>query len=117
MPEPPMMPSTDLVICSHLTSLRAERSKAISLRLWMRERLRLLRRAFALLAMTDNIANEGPRTGPFVNHLRRRRSVHGGPHLLLGEVEQAREHDQEDHDLQAEALARLEMRLGGPHHE
>jgi len=39
------------------------------------------------------------------------------PDLLLGEVQQARQHDQENHHLQAGALARLEMRLRGPHQE
>src|SRR5260221_4086956 len=44
-------------------------------------------------------------------------SVGVGPDLLLGEVHQAREQDQEDEDLQAQTLAGLHMRLGGPHQE
>src|SRR3989440_9155629 len=37
-----------------------------------------------------------------------------GPHLLLGEVHQPAEDHEEDHHLEADALARLEMRLGRP---
>src|SRR5262249_42274042 len=39
------------------------------------------------------------------------------PHLLLGEVEQPRKHDQENEHLHADALSGLEVRLGGPHLE
>src|SRR5436305_6606073 len=42
---------------------------------------------------------------------------HVGPHLLLGEVHQPGEDHEEDHHLEADALARLEVRLGRPHHE
>ena len=44
-------------------------------------------------------------------------SMQVGPHLLFGEVGKSREHDQEDHHLEADALARLEMRLRHPHQE
>src|SRR5579871_2712061 len=44
-------------------------------------------------------------------------SVRVGPDLLLGEVHQAGKDDQEDEHLQAQALAFLHMRLGGPHQE
>ena len=43
--------------------------------------------------------------------------LHVAPDLLLGEVQQARQHDQEDHDLEANTLPRLHMRLGRPHQE
>src|SRR6185436_15022297 len=43
--------------------------------------------------------------------------VNVAPHPLLGEVHQAGEDHEEDHHLEADALARLEMRLGRPHHE
>src|SRR6266699_3198423 len=39
------------------------------------------------------------------------------PDLLLGEVEQSRQHDQIDHHLQADPLALVEARLGRPHQE
>src|SRR5437660_11365030 len=39
------------------------------------------------------------------------------PYLLLGEVEKAGQNDEEDHYLEADALARLQMRLGDPHQE
>src|SRR5215471_1238656 len=39
------------------------------------------------------------------------------PHLLLGEVHETREHDQEDHDLEADALTLHQVRLGRPHQE
>src|SRR6188508_2745400 len=46
-----------------------------------------------------------------------RRSMHVGPHLALGEIHQPGEDQQEDHHLEADALALLEVRLGRPHHE
>src|SRR5580700_4262866 len=39
------------------------------------------------------------------------------PDLFLGEIHQSREHDQENHDLEADALARVELRLSRPHQE
>src|SRR3954470_15337046 len=92
MPEPPMMPSTALVIA----------------------------------AIPEN---EGPQTGPSrqaicaasdrgllrilsVRHLARLFDL--VPDLLLGEVQQTRQHDQEDDDLEADALARHHVRLGRP---
>jgi len=39
------------------------------------------------------------------------------PDLFLGEIEQARQHDQIDHDLEAEPLALVELRLRRPHQE
>src|SRR5262245_53740571 len=39
------------------------------------------------------------------------------PQLLLGEEEETREHDQEHEHLHAEALSRLEVRLGRPGEE
>src|SRR5438045_1155439 len=39
------------------------------------------------------------------------------PDLLLGEVEQSRQHDKIDHHLQADPLALVEARLGRPHQE
>ena len=56
-----------------------------------------------------------------VGHRRRRMALDlaadPGPDLLLGEVEQARQQDQEQHDLEAQALARLEVRLRRPRQE
>ncbi len=44
-------------------------------------------------------------------------SMRVGPDLLLGEIQQPRQQDQEHEHLQAEALAGLHVRLGGPHQE
>src|SRR5689334_23998485 len=44
-------------------------------------------------------------------------SVRAGPDALLGEVQEPGEHDEEDHDLEADALAGLHVRLGRPHQE
>src|SRR3954449_11058567 len=56
-----------------------------------------------------------PRGGFFI--LVSRRSMRVGPDLLLGEVHQTGEDDQEDEDLESEALAGLHVWFGGPHQE
>src|SRR5437660_10226693 len=78
MPEPPMTPSTALVM--------RMRSRARIFR--GRTRLELFRMQF-----------------------------HGVPDLLLSEIEKQGQHDQENEHLHADALPRLEVRLGGPHQE
>src|SRR5205085_6730535 len=60
---------------------------------------------------------KGPERGPSSSGFPRSGVAagrHRAPYLLLGEVQQAGEHDQEDHDLEADALARLVMWRGGP---
>src|SRR5579862_2817091 len=59
---------------------------------------------------------KGPETGPQRQEIFRG-SMDGGPHLLLGEVEQPRQHDEEDDDLEADALALHELGLRRPHQE
>src|SRR5260370_17268486 len=39
---------------------------------------------------------------------------HARPHLLLGEIQQPGEYHEKDHHLQADALARDQVRLGRP---
>src|SRR6478609_3068011 len=66
---------------------------------------------------------KGPRNrSPFSNAFRGRSvrdgvAVHPRPDLLLGEVEQAGEDEQEGQHPEAQLLAGLQMRFGGPHHE
>src|SRR4051812_7620070 len=82
-----------------------------------RSRLALLD-CFASLAMTARgQCNKKAPEGAFRFNGRWPRSVCVGPDLLLGEVKQSGENDQEDHHLQAELLARFEMRLRCPHQE
>src|ERR1043165_7649138 len=93
-PEPPMMPRTDFIEDRRMANGE-----------W-----RPVRNPWRLLVFYSPLTTRySPRA--------KRASVHVGPHLLLGEVHQPGEDDQEDHHLEADALARLEMRLGRPHHE
>src|ERR1051326_1482055 len=119
MPEPPMTPSTDLVMRPPCwpTIASSERRVANGER-----KISCSPTAgfYSLFATRHSLThtNEGPRFGALCQPASPDRdSVHRRPHLLLGEVEQAGEHDQEDHHLEAEALARLEVRLGRPHQE
>ena len=88
MPEPPMMPSTDLVMSPRFTVRRTKRKG---------------RQIGALRRQAQFCSDRAQCTVR--------------PHLLLGEVQQPGEHDQEDHHLEADALARVEVRLGRPHQE
>src|SRR5580700_11666812 len=43
--------------------------------------------------------------------------MHVVPNFLFGEVQEPGQHDEEDHDLEAEPLARVQRRLRRPHQE
>src|SRR5438067_12666173 len=105
MPEPPMMPRTDLVM---------EFDSAVTPDARKRDPGSMYHDGKV------NVEAERwvPRPGRQCEFTQRNYALmHLGPHLLLGEVHQAGEDDQEDHHLEADALARLEVRLGGPRHE
>src|SRR5437879_12544414 len=110
MPEPPMTPSTALVMSVPVgadasgsrrrnppTPWRVRFAALVSDRPRARSRARIFarRRWLELLRMQFHLV----------------------PHLLLGEVEKPGKHDQENEHLHAEALSCLEVRLGGPHQE
>src|SRR5213592_4391321 len=101
MPEPPMTPSTDLVMMRPIMACPLIGTCH-----------RFLSGACSLPANRQPTSPEHalPRAMPASR-------VNRAPHLLLCEVKQARQHDQEDHDLHAHALARLEVRLGRPGQE
>src|SRR5262249_61100802 len=127
MPEPPMMPSTDLVIRHQPFRRHCERSEAISAT-ETEQAGEIASARCARLAMTHDYKRRAPFRGP-CQHLACRTSlvlarvlvgepattspghalVHARPHLLLGEVEQDGEHQQQYHHLHAEALPRLEV--------
>lgn len=46
-----------------------------------------------------------------------KRLVQIGPDLALGQIDQPREQEEEDHDREAGRLARFQMRFCGPHQE
>src|SRR5262249_29114711 len=96
-PDPPMTPSTALVIAT-----RGQTRAGLESR---RARVR-----------PPSSSTSGPRI--FARRARLELAgmqFHLVPHLLFGEVEQAGEHDQENEHLHADALPRLEVRLGRPH--
>src|SRR5262249_56734572 len=111
MPEPPMTPSTALVMrgpvgADATGSQRrdwpmAERRVYFAALISGRPRARSRARIFARRTRLELL----------------RMQFHVVPHLLLGEVEQPRKHDQENEHLHADALSGLEVRLGGPHQE
>ena len=66
-------------------------------------------------AMTS-AKNKGPQhRGPCRQFRLGGGSLYRRPHFLLGEIHEARKHDQEDHGLEADALALHQVRLGRPH--
>src|SRR6476659_1159241 len=68
-------------------------------------------------AMTS-AKNKGPRPrGPPRQFRLGGGSVYRRPHFLLGEIHEARKHDQEDHGLETDTLALHQVRLGHPHQE
>src|SRR5262252_10956953 len=111
MPEPPMTPSTALVM-----SVPVDANASGSRR---RDRTTPRRRVrFAALV------SERPRARSRARIFARRTwlellrmQFHLVPHLLFGEVEEPGKHDQENEYLHADALSCLEVRFGGPHQE
>src|SRR6266487_7183665 len=95
MPEPPMTPSTALVM---RIPVNADSTRFGSRR-WRSERPRARSpaRIFARRTRLELL----------------RVQFHVVPHLLLGEVEEPRKHDQENEHLHADTLSGLEVRLGG----
>src|SRR3954470_23432009 len=97
MPEPPMMPSTALVIAFLRRTKTKGPEPGPDVRSW---RAALHRGGARILAVRDLA-----RLFDFV------------PDLLLGEIEKNRQHEQEDQYLKAEPLARLERGFRHPHQE
>src|SRR5499427_14560 len=107
MPEPPMTPSTALVMSTPVradwraatadwpTTDRRVRSTGVTSIARSRARIFARRTRLELLRM----------------------QFHRVPHLLFGEVEEPGKHDQENEYLHADALSCLEVRFGGPHQE
>src|SRR6185312_5998459 len=95
MPLPPMMPSTALVMsqCSQKNK-GPGRGLCIGSRLWSKRRLSRVLAVSQLARLLDLV-----------------------PDLLLGEIQKAREHDEEDENLEADALALHQLGLGRPHQE
>src|SRR5262244_464890 len=111
MPEPPMTPSTALVM-----TIPVDADSTGSQR---RDRPMAERRVYFAALVSDR-----PRARSPARILARRTRLellrmqfHVVPHLLLGEVKEPRQHDQENEHLYADALPGLEVRLGGPHQE
>src|SRR4051812_2304786 len=104
MPEPPMMPRTALVMGNSECQM-ANREDGTPRR----------QGAYACSLFATRYS---PLWLAFHRHLAAR--GFGGrlllvPYLLLGQVHEDGEDDQEDDHLEADALARLEMRLRSPH--
>src|SRR5262245_14315355 len=111
MPEPPMMPSTALVMAIPVTADWTESQRC--------DRPVTERRIYFAALVSDRPRARSP-ARIFARRSRfklLRMQFHVVPHLLLGEVEQPRKHDQENEHLHADALPGLEVRLGGPHQE
>src|SRR5258705_2411803 len=112
MPDPPMMPRTDLVIAPLCPSVSRRGSTGHAGMTILNER------APSRGPLSIICAARSERRRPRILAARDlARFLDLVPHLLLGEVEQAREYDQEDQHLEADALARLQVRLRRPHHE
>src|SRR5258705_144876 len=112
MPDPPMMPRTDLVIAPLCPSVSRRGSPGHAGMTILNER------APSRGPLSIICAARSERRRPRILAARDlARFLDLVPHLLLGEVEQAREDDQEDQHLEADALARLQVRLGRPPHE
>src|SRR3981189_3234895 len=112
MPDPPMMPRTDLVIAPLCPSVSRRGSPGHAGMTILNER------APSRGPLSIICAARSERRRPRILAVRDlARFLDLVPHLLLGEEEQAREDDQADQHLEADALARLQVRLGRPHHE
>src|SRR5262245_34646875 len=111
MPEPPMTPSTALVMRSPVGADSTQSQRCD----WPVAE----RRVYFAALVSDRPRARSP--APIFARRTRlellRIQFHVVPHLLLGEVEQPRKHDQENEHLHADALSGLEVRLGGPHQE
>src|SRR5215467_15300072 len=110
MPEPPMTPSTALVM-----SVPVDANASGSRR---RDRTTPRRVRFAALVSERPRASSRARIFAGRTWLELlRMQFHCVPHLLFGEVEEPGKHDQENEHLHADALSCLEVRLGRPHQE
>src|SRR5215813_7879856 len=134
MPDPPITPSTDLVMPSRSYSdLNVSAAKP---RVSNHEGHPSFETT-AAQPPQDEGGNTGPKKGPQTGPRRQAlqcpmsdyrlprvrpvrnlaRLLNLIPDLLLGEIHQARENDQEDHDLKADTLARHHVGLRHPHQE
>src|SRR6516225_11964457 len=108
MPEPPMTPSTALVMS---VPVGADASGS-------RRRDRPTpRRRVRFAALVSERPRARSRARIFARRTRLellRVQFHRVPHLLFGEVEEPGKHDQENEHLHADALPGFEMGLGGP---
>src|SRR5215472_13090204 len=111
MPEPPMTPSTALVMS---VPVGADASGS------RRRERPTPRRQVRFAALVSDRARARSRARifarrPWLELLRMQ--FHRVPYLLFGEVEEPGKHDQENEHLHADALSCLEVRLGRPHQE
>src|SRR6266487_5046478 len=107
MPEPPMTPSTALVMAIPVGADSTGSQRC--------DRPVTERRVYFAALVPDRPRARSP-ARIFARRTRLkllRVQFHVVPHLLLGEVEQPRKHDQENEHLHADALPGLEVRLGG----
>src|SRR5690242_406725 len=98
MPDPPMIPRTDLAIWGPLDLPNKRGPKQGPT---VKRRQAVLDRCFSRILSVSDLAW-------FLDLV---------PHLLLGKIHEPGEHDQENHHLKADALALHQMRLRGPHQE
>src|SRR6476659_8650072 len=138
MPDPPIMPRTDLVMpaptfrCHHprpVFGFEGTDAQALPKRSEGGREMTLSSPAVFIpprRSLLDAPSSQGMTSakteGPCLGALRRQFRLGGGsvyrrPHFLLGEIHEARKHDQEDYDLEADALALHQVRLGCPHQE
>src|SRR6266702_8727663 len=111
MPEPPMTPSTASVMTIPVGADATGSQR--------RDRPMTGRRAYFAALVPERPRARSP-ARIFARRTRLellRVQFHVVPHLLLGEVEEPRKHDQENEHLHADTLSGLEVRLGGPHQE
>src|ERR1700730_6784316 len=107
MPEPPMTPSTALVMSVPVAADASGSRRRDPPTHW--------RGRFAALGSDRPRARSRARIFARRTWLELlRMQFHLVPHLLLSEVEKPGKHDQEDEHLHADALSCLEVRLGGP---
>src|ERR1051325_6224545 len=111
MPEPPIMPSTDLVIATSLWSARCAASATRAAKQGAGHPDKPAAQCFVAPSQKRKAPRGAQRRWTWC------RSMHRRPHLLLRKVQEAGENDQEDHDLEADALTLHEMRFGRPHQE
>src|SRR5262245_37352347 len=110
-PDPPMMPSTALVMAIPVTADSTESQRC--------DRPVTERRVYFAALVSDRPRARSP-ARIFARRSRLellRMQFHVVPHLLFGEVEQPSKHDQENEHLHAYALPGLELGLGSPHEE